>query len=419
MRRPLLSLTLALSLLHPISCAPNATDEFRPPSIFLARPAKGGFVIAGQKTLLDVRIDLGSANSTDGLLVPQDGVLCLAMGDASPAELLAAGTEQCWGDSSLRFLVPGPGAHALRPYLRSAPSAQSPARVLLSGAPLVFSAGPAATCNGTNFGRPPCMITRPTCGRFLKFRFYLYPATSLPSSQAAALYLALAASPMRTEDPFAACVYVGVTDVRASNVAREPLEATAARLARLPLWGSGENHIVFTFGDYGPGFDTGRAMVAASSFSPPLDPAWFAARGSDPAKLPASAAERRGYDVVAPLPFYRCNLPQYAHLQKYGSGPAAAAASVAPGERRYLLTFKGAAYEFPPGHPAEARLALRRLLHNGRDVHVALTCWSLAPGCDPCEPPACASPPLQNHTTARLPECAGWTEEANARCAPR
>jgi hypothetical protein len=44
--------------------------------------------------------------------------------------------------------------------------------------------------------------------------------------------LALAASPLRTDDPYAACVYIGVTDVRASNVLKEPLEATAARLAR-------------------------------------------------------------------------------------------------------------------------------------------------------------------------------------------
>jgi hypothetical protein len=220
---------------------------------------------------------------------------------------------------------------------------------------------------------------------------------------------------MRTEDPFAACVYIGVSDVRASNVLREPLEAAAARLARLPLWGSGENHIVFTFGDYGPGFDTGRAMVAASSFSPPLDGAWFAARGTEPRSLPAAMRERRGYDIVMPLPFYRCNMPMYAHLQKYASGAARALAARAPLERPYLLTFKGALYEFPPGHPAEPRATLRQHLHNARDVHVALTCWSLSPTCDACEPPACTSPPLKNTTTARYQECAAWTQEANAK----
>jgi photosystem II PsbI protein len=51
------------------------------------------------------------------------------------------------------------------------------------------------------------MITRPNCGRFLKFRFFLYPAVALPSTHAAAVYLALAASPLRTDDPFEACVY--------------------------------------------------------------------------------------------------------------------------------------------------------------------------------------------------------------------
>ena len=335
------------------------------------------------------------------------------MGQDSPESLAAAGREQCWGDGSTRFLVPTAGAHVVRPYLRA--TRAGPLSTPLVGEAVHFATGPASACNASTFGRPPCMITRPNCGRFLKFRFFLYPTTSLPSQQAAALHLALAASPLRTEDPFSACVYIGVADVRASNVLKESMEATAARLSRLPLWGSGENHIVFTFGDYGPGFDTGRAIVAASSFPPPLDTAWFAARGSDASKLPASLPERPGYDIVMPLPFYRCNMPQYAHLQKYRGGAAAALAARPPSERPYLLTFKGALYEFPPGHPAEARATLRTTLHNARDVHIALTCWGLAPTCDPCEPPACTTPPLRNQTTARYQECAALTQEANAR----
>ena len=258
------------------------------PVLRIVRPANHSFTVSGLKTLLEMRIDLGASNSTAGLRVPEDVHLCVAMGDGGPVEVGGEG-DQCWGDSSPRFLLPRDGAHTIRPYLRSrappgsdagASSPPAAAAVTLVGEPTYFSTGPApSACNATTFGRAPCMITRPNCNRFLKFKFFLYPTTALPSQQSAALHLALAASPLRTEDPFAACVYIGVGDVRAANVIKEPLEASLARQARLPLWGSGENHIIFTFGDYGPGFDTGRAMVAASSFTPPLQEAWLAARG--------------------------------------------------------------------------------------------------------------------------------------------
>ena len=260
------------------------------------------------------------------------------------------------------------------------------------------------------------MITRPNCGRFLRFRFYLYaPGIPLAGAPAALLYAELARSPLRTDDPFSACVYITIADVHASNVLHETLETTAQKYAKAQLWGSGENHVVFHFGDYGPGFDTGRAVVAASSFGPPLDAAWYAARGGDPTRLPAAITERVGYDVVMPLPFYRCNLPAFSHLSKFASGAAAEAALRAPSARPYILTFKGAAYDFAPGHPAEARLTLRNTLHNDRDIIVALTCWNLSPSCAPCVAPGCTTPPLVNTSTAAFAQCAEWTREANMR----
>lgn len=391
-----------------VSSSPQPTPVPLTPPTLRCKPSNGSYVISGMKAILDVRLDLGTDNSS--ALLPNDGVVCVAMGGASPESLVNSGREQCLDKAAPLFLVTGPGEHTLRPYIRTS---QPPHRVVLSGEASTFTSGPASVCNASTFGRPPCMITRPNCGRFLKFRFFLYPATTLPTQAAADLHLALQASPLRTEDPFQACVYIGVSDVRAANVPGEALEASAARLARLPLWGSGENHIVFTFGDYGPGFDTGRAMVAASSFSPPMDPAWLAARGMT---APLSVSERKGYDIVMPLPFYRCNLPRYAHLNKYRGGSAAGAlAARPPGDRPYLLTFKGSLYDFPPSHPAAPRATLRTQLHNGRDIHIALSCSSLSPTCDPCDPPACTSPPLRNVTTAYFPECYALTQEANSR----
>ena len=396
-----------------IDAAGVSTGVRTPPRLTLFRPGNNSFVISGQKTILDIRLDLGGASSTVDAGLPPDSVLCTALGGASPESLLGSGKEQCWADaSSPAFLVTGPGEHIVQPYLRT-PS--PPYKLVMLGEPSTFTSGPASLCNASTFGKPPCMITRPNCGRFLKFRFFLYPTTSLPTPQAAALYQALSSSPLRTDDPFSACVYVGVTDVRAANVQGETLEASASRLVRLPLWGSGENHIVFTFGDYGPGYDTGRAMIAASSYTPPLDTEWFSARGTPPTSLPVAISERKGYDIVMSLPFYRCNLPTYAHLHKYAEGATAALAARPPADRPYLLTFKGSLYEFPPAHPASPRIALRQYLHNGRDIHVALTCWSLSPTCQPCIPPACTSPPLKNVSTASYAECSALTQEANYR----
>jgi hypothetical protein len=167
-----------------------------------------------------------------------------------------------------------------------------------------------------NFGRLPFMLSRAHCARFTKFKFLLYPQAWLPSTQAAAAYYALLAHPLRTENPAEACVLIGLTDVKAANQVKEPPEASAARLTRLPLWGSGENHVVLHYGDYAPGFDVQRAVLAASSFGAPFNRSYFNAE--HPESLPQLQPLREGYDVVMPLAFFRCGYgDDFRHLTKF------------------------------------------------------------------------------------------------------
>ena len=293
-------LTLACLLVAAAAAPDGSTVAERVAGVRIVRPSGGSFVTAGMKTLLDLRVLREGENMTTAVpgYLPPDTVVCLASGTDAPEALVGSGHEQCFGDTNPRFLVTGVGEHRLRAYLRSAPSAggADAGRLLTVSEPVAFSSGSSLVCNASNFGRLPCMITRPSCGRFLKFRFFLYPATGLPSAHAAAVYLELAKSPLRTEDPFAACVYIAVGDVRSNNVVRESPEVGAVRRSRLQLWGSGENHIVFNYGDYGPGIDLGRAILAASSFGPPLDVEWLRARGNvrDVDTLPSMVQERKG-----------------------------------------------------------------------------------------------------------------------------
>jgi len=244
-----------------------------------------------------------------------------------------------------------------------------------------------------NFGRLPYMIFRPHCSRFTHFKFFLYPQQWLPSTQSASIYYTLLSHPLRTEDPVEACVLIGLSDVKAANQNRESLEATASRMTRLPLWGNGENHIVFHYGDYSPGFDVQRAIIAASSFShgPPFNKSFF--NHKSPEMIPDLIQARSGYDIEMPMAFYRCGYgDDQLHLKKfsrfYKSSPTggngfskeSSVPSMDSRERPLLLTFKGALYDMPLNHPAYPRRILRSI-HNGRDVIISLHCWSVAPDC--------------------------------------
>jgi len=244
-----------------------------------------------------------------------------------------------------------------------------------------------------NFGRLPYTISRPHCSRFTHFKFLLYPQQWLPSTQSASIYYTLLSHPLRTEDPAEACVLIGLSDVKAANQNKESLEATGSRLTRLPLWGNGENHIVFHYGDYSPGFDVQRAMIAASSFShgPPFNKSFF--NHKSPEMIPDLIQARSGYDIEMPMAFYRCGYgDDQLHLKKfsrfYKSSPTggnglsteSSVPSMDSRERPLLLTFKGALYDMPLDHPAYPRRIMRSI-HNGRDVIIALHCWSVAPDC--------------------------------------
>lgn len=65
----------------------------------------------------------------------------------------------------------------------------------------------------------------------------------------------------------------------------------------------------------GAGFDTGRAMLARSSFGNPIDTSFY--RPDDPGAVPNLVPQRPGYDVVTPMPFYRCNQGDYTHLHMF------------------------------------------------------------------------------------------------------
>jgi hypothetical protein len=250
-----------------------------------------------------------------------------------------------------------------------------------------------SSSTANNFGRLPYMLSRSHCGRFTHFKFFLYPQQWLPSTQAASIYYTLLSHPLRTENPAEACVLIGLSDVKAANQNKESLEATGARLTRLALWGNGENHIIFHYGDYSPSFDVQRAIVAASSFShgPPFNKSFF--NQKSPELIPDLFQERFGFDIEMPMAFYRCGYnDDQLHLKKFSrfykstdthSNSFATESSVPSmdsRERPLLLTFKGALYDMPIDHPAYHRRTLRSI-HNGRDVIIALHCWSVAPDC--------------------------------------
>lgn len=259
-------------------------------------------------------------------------------------------------------------------------------------------------CTG-RFGRAPCDAGRPPaahCASLPRFRFYLYPTERVATTQAAQLYYALRDSPLRTDDPREACVFVPLIDPVTANTPGEPLLSSSRRLTRAPYYGAaGEYHLLFHFGDYEPGFDVGRAILAKSSFGPPLPAAEI--NPSNPDSVIKMSQRRVGYDIVAPLPFYRCGYADDAHLTRFTA--AVAQGRVRPASQRAVLaSFKGALYDLPPSHFASVRNVLPAL-HDGADVIIATTCWHVAPKCGcPVGSPDCGS---LNVTTSRAHACAG------------
>ncbi|CAM9642054.1 exostosin-1a-like [Lampetra fluviatilis] len=155
-----------------------------------------------------------------------------------------------------------------------------------------------------------------------------------------------------TTDPKKACLFVlGIDTLDRDRLSHQYVHNVRARVAALPHWNGGRNHLVFnlysgTWPDYAEedlGFDTGQAMLAKASVS--VD------------------SLRPGFDVSLPL-FSR-------EHPRTGGEPGALRANNVPPVRHHLLVFKGKRYL--TGIGSDTRNALHHA-HNGRDVLLLTTC---------------------------------------------
>ena len=415
-----------------------------------------------------------------------------------------------------------------RPAAAAAALASSTPPRAAARASAAFTADAASHC-AERLGEAGCgEVPRLHCASLSRFRFFLYESARVPSAEAAELFYALRDSPLRTLAGGAggdACVHIAVGDVYAANVhvrecagqgqgvqsgrvgalgsacsrarrcrpspclrqptyprarvpthqpSRPPQSTTmfveSRRYTRLEHWnGTGAGHLLFFFSDHAPPFDTGRAMLAGSAFGARVDGAFF--RPAAPESVPQPALARAGYDVVAPLPFYRCGLPIYGHLHRFdellppaarlyagaladvhaarraqdGSGgggsvdespplsgalfgvePAwggaeaaawSAAALRAPlgvppaADRRLTLVFRGAAYDGPEGYGAAVRSGALRGLAD--DVALAAAAAAAAAGSGNGSYLATSQPPAPLPASVGVPDvrvvltCAG------------
>ncbi|XP_046384114.1 exostosin-1 [Ischnura elegans] len=161
-----------------------------------------------------------------------------------------------------------------------------------------------------------------------------------------------------TSDPSRACLFVLALDtLDRDSLSPDFARDVPGRLARLPLWNNGRNHLVFNLysgtwphylepsegpGGGGLGFDPGEAILARASAS--------------------EGSLRPGFDVSLPL-FHR------SHPWRGGDAPVND--RLFPVSKKFLLAFKGKRYVHGIG--SDARNALHHL-HNGRDVVLVTTC---------------------------------------------
>ena len=192
-----------------------------------------------------------------------------------------------------------------------------------------------------------------------------------------------------------------MTDVGAANVATVSASRASRVLTRASSWGSGENHVLFHYGDYGPPYDYGRAILAKSSFAPLLNRSLLNA--ANPGAVPQTAQARAGYDVTVPLPFYRCGFAPDAHLTRF-SAARANGLVLEPSKRPVLASFKGVVYGLPDEHFSSVRQRLAAL-HNERDVLIGLSCWTLSLPCSCRNGAHCEA---VNASTSMDARCAEW-----------
>lgn len=173
-----------------------------------------------------------------------------------------------------------------------------------------------------------------TCFDFSKcyngFLIYVYPPEPLNSLGAAPpispnyqkIITAIQESRYYTPNPQKACLFVlGVDTLDRDSLSEDYVRNVPSRLARLPHWNNGRNHVIFnlysgTWPDYvehSLGFDTGEAILAKASMS--------------------IQQIRHGFDISIPL--FHKQFPLRA-------GSTGLAPSMHfPSNKKYLLAFKG------------------------------------------------------------------------------
>lgn len=233
------------------------------------------------------------------------------------------------------------------------------------------------------FGQEPCMLSateRPHCANLRTFRFLVYPEeqaeriaasaigdvvnTTHKLAPLGALMRLLLAHPLRTRDPSQACVRIPAVNTACASGMCESNVVTSARLAALPLWQSGKDHLLWDYSDHWPYFDSGRALLAKSSYGEPWDVAGALREGgmyglrpeTDPISVPNLQPLVQGFDVAVPLTFYRCQMPLFGHLARASLGRRH---EMGWSGRRVLASFMGVAYDLRRhGSVARASLAV-------------------------------------------------------------
>lgn len=186
-----------------------------------------------------------------------------------------------------------------------------------------------------------------------EFKVYVYPIDeNVPSSSSYLKILdVIHESKFYTTDPSQACVFVLSLDtLDRDNLSKDYVRNMPLRLQRLPLWNGGQNHIIFnlysgSWPSYNEdlGFNVGKAILAKASI--------------------ATENFRPYFDISLPL-FHK------THPTKGGEDGTLKSLKF-PGNKKYLLAFKGKRYVYGIG--SETRNSLYHL-HNGKDVVLVTTC---------------------------------------------
>jgi hypothetical protein len=287
-------------------------EDFSQSDIKILHPANGAIVNVDRRVIIDVQLSFPHLNNTpfDGPLL-RGFVVCLRLGATDDVQMGLMTPWQCFeqfnelmlsaakptqqalevalvnraraadAELGLRKYVSSERFPRLTPDLDDALLAELHSLTgLVSYDRSEFTSEPQQHCAG-KLGRDGCGYRIPPhCASPSKFRFFLYPVSSVPSSHAADLYYALRDSPMRTmndglvmvarnktaedgtntteivpmDPPMyqEACVLIAVGDVYAANVKKETPFESSKRFTRLKNWrGTGANHLIISFADYG------------------------------------------------------------------------------------------------------------------------------------------------------------------------